>query len=103
MKTKYKLTPDTKVVDGVTVHRIQAVRCFSDVTAGDLGGFVEHGDNLSHEGDCWIYDEACVLGRSTMEGRTTITGVNISWYFNASDYKNIENGGVSRKINVFRK
>ena len=61
---KYKLTNETKVVDGVTVYRIQATVDFSDVKKGDLGGFVEKEDNLSQVGSAWVYDDAVVYGNA---------------------------------------
>ena len=40
---KYEmLKNDTKVVDGVTVHRIVALKDFGDVKKGDLGGYIEY-------------------------------------------------------------
>ena len=57
---KYELTDETKEIDGRTLYRIRALCDFNDVKAGDLGGFVENEDNLSHEGNCWVYDDACV-------------------------------------------
>ena len=38
MKKKYELTDQTINVDGRTLHRIKALRDFSDVQAGELGG-----------------------------------------------------------------
>ncbi|WP_019223897.1 hypothetical protein [Bartonella rattaustraliani] len=55
---KYELTDETKVVNGITLHRIKALRDFDDVKAGDLGGFIEKKENLSHEGNCWVYNDA---------------------------------------------
>lgn len=39
MSKKYEFTGETTKVDGHTLHRIRAVRCFSDVNAGDFGGW----------------------------------------------------------------
>jgi len=63
MIKKYKLTKEEEEVKGTTtkVYRIKAIRDFSDVKAGDLGGYVESEKNLSHEGDCWIYDNSKVF------------------------------------------
>lgn len=58
---KYELTNITKQIDGRTVHRIRALRNFANVRAGDLGGWVEHADNLSQRGNCWLYHDACAL------------------------------------------
>lgn len=55
MNRKYKITEEIHEVRGHILHRIQAVRDFGDVKAGELGGFVEKESNLSHEGTCWIY------------------------------------------------
>ena len=40
---KYELTADSKVVFGKKVYRIKALISFGNVTAGDLGGYVEKG------------------------------------------------------------
>jgi len=58
MSKKYELTNETIDWRGHTLHRIRALRDFGDVRAGDIGGWVESEDNLSHEGNCWIHDEA---------------------------------------------
>ena len=68
MTKKYKLTDETKVFMGAIVHRIEALRDFSGIKKGDLGGWVEKEDNLSHDGDCWVDDDSCVLGESHVTG-----------------------------------
>lgn len=61
MKKKYRLLEnDTIRVDGRTLYRIKALRDFADVRKGDKGGYVESEDNLSHDGNCWVYDNARV-------------------------------------------
>ena len=64
MNKKYELTDETINLNGKILYRIKALRDFSDVKKGDLGGFIEKEDNLSHEGDCWIYDDAIVYGNA---------------------------------------
>ena len=54
VKKKYELTSETIKFNGVTLHRIKALKNFSDVKAGDLGGWIEKEDNLSQIGDAWI-------------------------------------------------
>lgn len=61
---KYELDEDTIVVDGHTLHPIRALKDFADVKAGEFGGFVESEDNLSQEGDCWVYGDAKVYGKA---------------------------------------
>ena len=59
-KRKYELTDEAMVHNGIKFRRIRAITSFSDVQEGDLGGWIEHEDNLSHDGNCWVYDEAKV-------------------------------------------
>ena len=68
MEKKYILTEETKEVGGHILHRIQAVRDFGDVQKGDLGGWVESEENLSHDGDCWISSNGEVFGDGWVSG-----------------------------------
>ena len=61
---KYKLTDETIQVGGHTLHRIEALKDFSDIKKGDKGGFVESEDNLSQSNDCWVYDDAKVFSNA---------------------------------------
>ena len=57
------------------LHRIRALRDIgSIVKAGDLGGFVEHGENLSSEPDdiAWIFDDAIAAGMSRVDQNATL-------------------------------
>lgn len=54
MKDKYEFTGKTKQHEGRTLHRI---RRLSD---GLVGGWIEREDNLSHRGDCFVYNDAMV-------------------------------------------
>ena len=49
MEKKYKLTEETINVGDKTLHRIEALRDFSDVKKGDKGGYIEKEENLSKE------------------------------------------------------
>ena len=64
MNKKYGLTNIAMEFGGRTLYRIIALKNFADVEAGDLGGWVETENNLSQEGDCWIYNEAKCLDDS---------------------------------------
>jgi carbonic anhydrase/acetyltransferase-like protein (isoleucine patch superfamily) len=57
---KYTMTDDTIVLDGVKLSRIQALRDFGNVKAGELGGYISCEENLSHNGTCWVSDNAFV-------------------------------------------
>ena len=61
---KYEFTEETITTDGTVLHRIRAIRNFGNVKKGDLGGFIEKEDNLSHLDDAWIYGNARVYGNA---------------------------------------
>lgn len=63
---KYKLTDETIEVEGKTLYRIEALKEFRDVLPGVKGGFVESEKNLSHEGKCWIANNACVYDNAVV-------------------------------------
>ncbi len=48
--------------------RIKALKDFSDVKKGDIGGYVDSYANLSQENNCWLYDEAKALDNSKVYG-----------------------------------
>lgn len=70
---KYKLTKETMCFDGVTLHRIQALKDFGNVEAGELGGWVESEKNLSQSGDCWIAMEAKAYGGAEIGDSAILT------------------------------
>ncbi|UNE54010.1 hypothetical protein [Bartonella machadoae] len=61
MQKKFALTNETRLFGNRILYRIQALKSFSDVKAGQLGGFIENESNLSHDGNCWVYGNALVL------------------------------------------
>jgi carbonic anhydrase/acetyltransferase-like protein (isoleucine patch superfamily) len=72
---KYELVPDQQViVAGVTLYRIRALKDFGRVKAGDLGGFIESERNLSHDGDCWVGDDARVYQEAVVSGDARVYG-----------------------------
>ena len=71
--SKYELTDDTVTLDnGTVLHRIQALRDFGKVKAGDLGGYIEKESNLSHRGNCWVDDDAKVYGSARVFGNARV-------------------------------
>ena len=86
---KYELTNETIGWSGTTLHRIKALRDFADVKVGDLGGFVENEDNLSHDGDCWIYDKAKVFDDAHVHSNAKVYD-NAMVFGNASVFGNTE-------------
>ena len=83
---KYELVPETiREFYSKPMYRIRALKDFSDVKKGDLGGYIESEENLSHEGICWIYDASIVgLGGKVIDNAivksfsTVINGSEIS-------------------------
>ena len=65
---KYKLVKRKSIVtgNGTILYRIKALKDFGNIKKGELGGFVESENNLSQEGNCWIYNEAKVLDNATV-------------------------------------
>ena len=72
-----------------TLHRIKALRDFGDVKKGDLGGYVESEYNLSHEGNCWIYDDAKAMDYSRMYDDSKMYD-DSEMYDNSAMYNNSE-------------
>ena len=64
MKKYELLKDDTIKVDGITLYRIRALRDFGLIRKGQLGGYIEKEENLSQEGNCWVYDNAKVYGNT---------------------------------------
>ena len=86
---KYELSNETIKIDGITLYRIKALKDFSDVKAGDLGGWVEKEDNLSQMGDAWVYENAEVYGNAKVHGDAEIYR-NAKVFGNAKIYGNAE-------------
>lgn len=65
---KYRLTKKYITLEnGLHLYQIKALRDFGDVRKGQLGGYVQCEDNLAHDGECWIYDEAKVYDNARVE------------------------------------
>lgn len=107
MEKKFELTDETFYNEFVEarVYRIKALRDFGDVKAGDLGGFVEEERNLSHDGTCWIYDNAIVCKGSKVSDKAelrdsaVVSDKSCVWdnsriYENAQVYNSRVRGGV---------
>ena len=69
---KYKLTKNKKTIKEITLYQIEALKDFSNIKKGDLGGWIEKESNLSHRGDCWVYGDARVSGRARVYGDAII-------------------------------
>ena len=71
-KKKYELNSETIEIDGTILHRIKALKDFSDVKAGDLGGWIEKEQNLSQIGDAWIGGNAKVYANAKVYGNAVV-------------------------------
>lgn len=72
---KYELTEETKTLaDGTVLHRICALMDISryGVKSGDLGGWIEKYDNLSQDGDAWVFGDAFVCDTAKVYGNAWV-------------------------------
>ena len=106
---KYEFIEEGIEVCGCKLHKIRAVRDFGNVKAGDLGGFIEKEDNLSHDGDAWVFDNAHVFNDARVSNNACVYGnaqvfENASIYGNAQVYGNasvFEYARVGGNVHVF--
>ena len=79
---KYELTENTKEIPRHILYQIRALINIPerDIKIGDLGGYIQTEDNLSHEGRCWVrnnadvYDNACVFGDAQVYHNACVSG-----------------------------
>ena len=68
---------------GRKLYRIRALEDFSNVKAGDLGGYIESEFNLSQNGNCWIdrnckaYEGASVMDNARVKGAAELSGTTL--------------------------
>ena len=66
LNRKYEFVEDDTIqFFDKTLKRIRATRDSGNVKKGQLGDYIEKEENLSHEGNCWVGDNACVFGNAT--------------------------------------
>ena len=73
---KYEFTGETKRIEFedriVTLHRIRAIKNFGIIKTGDLGGWIEKEENLSHENNAWVDGNAWVGGNACVRGSARV-------------------------------
>ena len=76
MSIKYELTDETKNINGITLHRIRALRDIPSVgvKSGDLGGWIKEEHNLCQNGDAWVYGDAEVYDNARVFGDARVYG-----------------------------
>ena len=79
---KYKILRDQFVeILGKKLYRIQALKDFDDVKAGDTGGYIENESNLSQSGNAQVYGNARVCGNAQVYGN--------AWVYDTRHYLNL--------------
>ena len=81
MEKKFELIKEDSIeVEGRTLYRIRAlknvVKSYDGTYAvkkGTLGGYVQKEANLSHEGNCWVFDNAKVFDDTQVQNHAVIT------------------------------
>ena len=73
MEKKYRLTEENIEFLGRTLHRIEALKDFTTsdgetVYKGEKGGWIESENNLSHDGNAWVYGNALVYDGAQVYG-----------------------------------
>lgn len=89
---KYELTAESKEYGGRKLFRIKALVSFGNVKKGELGGWIEEEQNLSHFGNAWVggnarvydkarvwedaqvYDDAVVFGNVWISDKAQVCG-----------------------------
>ena len=67
------LKDDTVTYFGHTLYRIKATIDFGDVEKGELGGYIEKEENLSHFDNAWVSDNALVSDNARVTGDAEVS------------------------------
>lgn len=92
---KYRLTDETTTHNGITLYRIQALKDFSNVKTGDLGGWVESERNLSQDDNPLVFDDAWIGGDAKVFGNAFVSG-NARVFGKAQVFDNAWVFGIAR-------
>ena len=78
---KYRLiSEDCKINYGRKLYRIEALKDFGVIKAGELGGYIESENNLSFDGEAWVcenaevFDDARICNDALINGNARIYG-----------------------------
>ena len=85
-----------------SLFRIVALKDFSNVKKGDLGGLIEKEGNLDQQGNCWVYGNARIIGDAFVCDNARVYG-NAFVGDNAKLYGNAfvgDNARVSGNVKV---
>lgn len=81
----YKFTGETDFINGHVVHQICALKDIHirnvgrygmnlDIKAGSIGGWIESEENLSHNGECWVGENAIVYENAFVNQGAYVSG-----------------------------
>lgn len=99
---KYTLDKTDSIThNDITLYRIKALKPFGNVKMGDKGGYMENYGNLSHDGNCWVTEDAIVSENATVYGNALIGGSseitgNSKVFGNAKVYGNSQISGYAQ-------
>ena len=74
MSDKYRLGEDMRIVGGVTLHRIVALRAGPWGPAGTVGGWIETTRNLNQTGNAWVSGDARLFGDARVSEGVRVSG-----------------------------
>ena len=97
---KFELTSEFITnIFGTKLFRIKALVEFGDVEAGELGGYVEMEENVSQDGDAWVYGDAQVSGDAWVSGDARVSGD--AWVSGDADYAYAHGFGSEYRTTTF--
>ena len=88
-KKKYEFTGEQIKHLGKILYQIRAIKDFGTIKKGDIGGWIEKEENLSHYNDCWVCENARVYCDARVYGDAWVYG-------NAWVYENARVSGNAR-------
>ena len=94
---KYELTEESIEFNSHKLYRIRAIKDFGPVDAGQLGGYIQSEENLSHDGYCWVYQSARVYENARVCGNASVSGKSHVY----GDAEVSDGAWVSGKSHVF--
>lgn len=104
---KYSLIESDRSNEQQKLYQIKALKTFTTsngtkVKEGDLGGFISGEHNLSHEGNCWVannaevWDQACVSENAYLGGFSSLSD-QVQLYGNAK----VIRGEISGNVKIY--
>jgi hypothetical protein len=102
---KFELTSEFVTFLGKKLFRIKALISFGNVEEGELGGYVEKEENLSNDGNAWVYGNARVFGNARVYGDAEVFGnaevFGDAWVYGDADYATVHGFGSEYRTTTF--